>query len=44
MKAYDEGKGLFGALTFDDLGVTQGKRPNASKFYCLSLYNHLKSS
>ena len=25
MKAYDEGVLLFGVLTFDDLGITQGQ-------------------
>ena len=25
MNAYDEGKDLFGVLTFDDLSVTQGQ-------------------
>ena len=52
MKAYNKGKCLFGTLTLDDLGVTQGEGQNCNIFtvqafiyiHCSSLYNHLESS
>ena len=45
MKTYDELKCLYGTLTLDNLGVTQGQdHAVVHNFYCIGFYHRLETS